>query len=101
MRRCYVSPEASQDLNAIADYFVARNIEAGERLLAEFTKKCNNLLNFPNLGRSYEFIRAGMRGVPLDGYIIFYQVVEDGIEVLRVLNGRQDLEALFAEPDDD
>jgi toxin ParE1/3/4 len=37
-----------------------------------------------------------MRGLPLDGYIIFYQVVEDGIEILRVVNGRQDLDALFS-----
>jgi toxin ParE1/3/4 len=38
-----------------------------------------------------------MRGLPLNGYIIFYQVVDNNVEILRVVNGRQDLEALFAE----
>ena len=38
-----------------------------------------------------------MRGLPLNGYIIFYQVVDNNIEILRVVNGRQDLEALFVE----
>jgi len=33
MSRCFVSPTASRDLDAIGDYFVGRNIEAGERLL--------------------------------------------------------------------
>jgi toxin ParE1/3/4 len=37
-----------------------------------------------------------MRGIPLEGYIIFYQFVDDGVEVLRVVGGRQDLEELFS-----
>lgn len=95
MSRCYVSPSTSRDLNEISDYFLTQNLEAGERLLKEFTKKCESLMQFPNLGRSYEWLRVGMRGVPLDGYIIFYQVVNDGIEILRVVGGRQDLQRVF------
>ena len=97
MMRCYISPLASQDLEAISDYFVARNIEAGERLLEEFTRKCRNLLTFPNMGRSYDFIRPRLREIPLDGYIVFYQVADDAIEILRVASGRQDLETLFTD----
>lgn len=97
MRRYIISPETSQDLDAIADYFLTRNVDTGERLFREFNKKCQNLVNFPNIGRSYDHLKMGMRGVPLDGYIIFYQVVEDGIEILRVLSGRQDLEVLFSD----
>ena len=93
--RCYVSADASRDLDEIGDYFVERNVEAGERLAQEFVKKCERLIQFPNMGRSYEHIKAGLRGIPLEGYIIFYRVVEDGIEVLRVISGRQNLEAMF------
>lgn len=95
MNQCYLSPSASRDLNDIADYFLAYNIEAGEALFREFTRKCKNLIQFPRLGRSYEWLRPGVRGIPLDGYIIFYQVVDDGIEILRVVGGRQDLQAVF------
>ena len=35
-----VSPSASKDLNQIADYFLVRNLEAGENLVREFNKKC-------------------------------------------------------------
>lgn len=97
MNQCLISPLAIRDLDSISEYFLSRNIEAGERLFKEFTKKCENLLQFPNMGRSYEYIRQGMRGVPLDGYIIFYQIVDNNIEILRVVNGRQDLESLFGE----
>ncbi|ARI84480.1 type II toxin-antitoxin system RelE/ParE family toxin [Microcystis aeruginosa] len=35
--------------------------------------------------------------MPLDGYIIFYRVTDDTVEILRIVSGRQDLEALFSE----
>jgi toxin ParE1/3/4 len=94
---CVIALEASQDLSAISDYFVSRNIDAGERLLQEFNQKCVKLLQFPNMGKSYAAIRPWLRGVPLDGYIIFYEVIEDGITILRVVSGRQNLETLFDE----
>ena len=53
MSRYIISPKASQDLNEIIDYFVSRNIEAGERFIEAFNHKCQNLVNFPNMGRSY------------------------------------------------
>jgi len=31
--------------------------------------------------------------------VILYQVIDDGVEILRVVSGRQDLELLFAESD--
>jgi toxin ParE1/3/4 len=97
LSRCVIALEASQDLNAISDYFVSRNIDAGESLLQEFNQKCVKLLQFPNMGKSYAAIRPWLRGIPLDGYIIFYEVMEDGITILRVVSGRQNLEAIFEE----
>ncbi|MBC7515180.1 MAG: type II toxin-antitoxin system RelE/ParE family toxin [Alkalinema sp. FL-bin-369] len=35
----------------------------------------------------------------IEGYIIFYEVLEDEITILRVVSGRQNLEALFGESD--
>jgi toxin ParE1/3/4 len=53
-----ISPSASRDLNQIADYFLTRNLEVGEKLFREFNKKCQNIANFPNIGRSYAHIRG-------------------------------------------
>jgi toxin ParE1/3/4 len=97
MSRFRISPSASRDLDRIADYFLEHSIDAGEKLFREFNKKCLQLVNFPNMGRNYYQIRPNLRGLPLDGYIIFYQVINENVEILRVVNGRQDLEALFLE----
>jgi toxin ParE1/3/4 len=97
MKRYLINVLASQDLNEIADYFTSSNIEAGERFFQDFACRCQQLVNFPNLGRSYAEIRSNLRGLPLDGYIIFYRILGDGIEILRVLSGRRDLPPLFDE----
>ncbi|MBW4619429.1 MAG: type II toxin-antitoxin system RelE/ParE family toxin [Cyanosarcina radialis HA8281-LM2] len=99
MSRFVIAPSSSRDLDRIAEYFLERNVEAGEKLFREFNQKCFNLVKFPNLGRSYSHIRPNLRGLPLDGYIIIYEVSNEGVNILRVVNGRQDLEALFADAD--
>ncbi len=44
MRTLIIAPEALQDLNLIADYFVDRNVEAGEALWPY----SNDLTNAPS-----------------------------------------------------
>ncbi|MBW4556799.1 MAG: type II toxin-antitoxin system RelE/ParE family toxin [Trichormus sp. ATA11-4-KO1] len=99
MSRYIISPSASRDLNEISDYFLIINLAAGEKLFQEFNNKCRKLAKFPNMGRSYAHIKPSLRGLPLDGYIILYRVIDNGVEILRVVSGRQDLEALLAESD--
>jgi toxin ParE1/3/4 len=98
-----ISPAASRDLSEIIDYFVSINIDAGEHFVDEFEKKCKYLANFPNMGRSYKNIKLDLRGVPLDGYIILYRVINGngGIEIVRVVSGYRNLESLFTESMDD
>ncbi len=98
MSRYVINILASRDLNDIADYFAENSLEAGDRFFRAFNRKCQQLVVFPNSGKNYGTIRPDLRGLSLEGYIIFYRVVDDGIEILRVVNGRRDLPALFAEP---
>jgi toxin ParE1/3/4 len=86
---------ATQDLKEIANYFTTNSIEAGEQFFRKFDRRCEQLINFPNIGRSYAEIYPDLRGLPLDGYIIFYRVLDDGIEILRVVNARRDLPSIF------
>ncbi|NJN49268.1 MAG: type II toxin-antitoxin system RelE/ParE family toxin [Alkalinema sp. RL_2_19] len=50
MRELIIAPEALQDLNAVADYFVDRDVEAGEFLFQRFNQRCRQLANFPLSG---------------------------------------------------
>ena len=94
-RRYFINILATQDLKEIADYFTANSVEAGELFFRKFDRRCEQLINFPSAGRSYAEIRPNLRGLPLDGYIIFYRVLDDGIEIFRVINARRDLPSIF------
>jgi toxin ParE1/3/4 len=95
MSRYSISQPAIRDLESISSYFADVNVEAGEKFLQGFSKRCQQLVNFPNIGRGYDDLQANLRGLPLEGYIILYRAIDDGIEIVRVVNGRQDLESLF------
>ncbi|MGK7926879.1 MAG: type II toxin-antitoxin system RelE/ParE family toxin [Spirulina sp.] len=100
MKRYIITLSASRDLTEITNYFASRNIDKGEELLATFNKKCKQLIKFPQMGRSYEEVRPNLRGLPLNGYIILYQITEDLLEILRVVHGSRDLENLFESDED-
>jgi toxin ParE1/3/4 len=98
MSRYVINILASRDLNDIADYFAENNLEAGDRFFRAFNRKCQQLVAFPNSGKSYATMRPDLRGLSLEGYVIFYRILDNGIEILRVVSGRRDLLALFEEP---
>lgn len=99
MSQYVISDEAIQDLNEISDYFLQANVGAGEQFIKAFNAKCQQLVSFPKMGRSYAHIRPDLRGLALRGFIILYRVSDFDdqikIEILRIVSGRRDLEALF------
>ncbi|NJL61698.1 MAG: type II toxin-antitoxin system RelE/ParE family toxin [Methylacidiphilales bacterium] len=95
MMQYAISLEATQDLDEILDYFLSRNIEAGEKFIREFNKKCEYLTSFPNIGRSYANLDPNLRGISLDNYIIFYRIYENQLVIARVVSGYRNLESLF------
>jgi toxin ParE1/3/4 len=97
MRELIISPEAIKDLNYIADYFMVRNVDAGERLFQQFNQRCQQLAAFPNSGRTYESLRPNLRGLSFQGYIIFYRVTAEKLIILRMINGRQNLPEIFTD----
>jgi toxin ParE1/3/4 len=94
-----LSVEASQDIENILDYFLQRNIDAGERFVKDFNNKCLNIVKFPKIGRSYSHIDSALRGIPIDSYIIFYRLLENSIVIVRVVSGYRDIESLFLDLD--
>jgi toxin ParE1/3/4 len=99
MSRYVINILASQDLNKIADYFAQTNLEVGEQFFRDFNRKCKQLVAFPNSGKRYEEIRPDLRGLRLGEYIVFYRLLEDGVEILRVVSGRRNFSSLFGASD--
>jgi toxin ParE1/3/4 len=97
MARYLINVLATQDLIELADYFSINNVRAGEVFFQDFNRKCKQLVSFPSSGKSYGYIYPDLKGISLSGYIIFYRILADGIEILRVVSGRRDLPTIFKE----
>lgn len=53
------------------------------------------------MGRRRDELARNVRSFPINDYLIFYRPIEEGVEILRVVSGYQDLEGLFLERDED
>jgi len=51
------------------------------------------LLQNPLAGRERPELRSDLRSFPVGNYIIFYRALPDGVEIVRVMSGRQDVDA--------
>ncbi len=92
-----LAPSTTRDLDRLSQYFFETNVEAGERLFNAFNQQFYNLTKFPNLGKPYPHLNPSIRGLLVEKYIIFYRVTTTQVEIVRVVDGRQDLKQLFIE----
>ncbi|HAX79630.1 MAG TPA: type II toxin-antitoxin system RelE/ParE family toxin [Cyanobacteria bacterium UBA11372] len=97
----FVSPKAAGDIAQINDYLFSTNPDIADRFLNVITQKFELLAKFPNMGRRRDELSSALRSFPVDDYLIFYRMVEEGIEIARVVSGYRDLEALFLETDEE
>ena len=49
------------------------------------------LVENPLAGRERRELRDGLRSFPVGNYVIFYVPLPDGVEIIRVMHGRQDV----------
>ncbi|MGF1458720.1 MAG: type II toxin-antitoxin system RelE/ParE family toxin [Leptolyngbyaceae cyanobacterium] len=53
------------------------------------------IAQFPQIGRKRDELYPNLRSLPYKQYLVFYRLLDDAIEVFRVVSGYQDLTALF------
>ena len=90
-----VSPRARADLDEIWDYVAEDSPSAADRLLATFEEKLLLLAKQPLLGQSRDELRPGIRSFVVGRYVVYYQLADDRIRVVRVLHGARDVDALL------
>jgi len=99
MGRIFRTAQATSDLLDIWIHVKTTQSEAkATALVRTIERKLRLLTSQPQMGRSRDELREGLRSFPVKPYIIFYQPQSDGILVVRVLHGRRDLSTFFEEP---
>jgi plasmid stabilization system protein ParE len=90
------APDAVADLKDIFTFIAADNPERAMGFVDELQRAARDAAEFPlawPLIPRYE--RFGYRRRPYKGYLIFFQVSDDAVIVLRILNGARDYERLL------
>jgi toxin ParE1/3/4 len=89
------------DLDEIAEYIGRSNPPAALRFLDAFDQTVASLAPMPEMGSLWESDHPrlyGLRTWPVRGckkYLIFYRPIDNGVEILRVLHGARDLDAIL------
>jgi toxin ParE1/3/4 len=98
MARLRYSAEARDDLDSIAAYIADRsgNRTAAKQFANELRRRCRELASSPiRMGRSRPELRMDLRSIPYKNYSIFFRYVGDVVEIMNVIEGHRDMQALF------
>ena len=90
--RVVVSLHARSDMLGIHSYLAEQSPTAADRILTRFSQRFDELRDFPFLGRDRSEFGHSLRGLLIDGYIAFYMVEAERIVIVRVVDGRRDIE---------
>ena len=82
-------------------FIAADNPAQADDFIDLIDEKFQNLSRQPGLGRRREELAAGLRSFPVGRYVIFYLQVQDCLQIVRVLHGARDVDAVFADPDEE
>ena len=90
-----ISDKAKRDLFRIYSFVEERSPAAAEKVVARIDRKFGQLTRFPFIGRERFSLAPGLRGVVVGTYLILYAVESDDIVVVRVIDGRMDIDEEF------
>lgn len=91
------SAEALEDREKIWDYYVgAAGRHTAENALREIGKVIALIEDHPFAGRARDEVRPGLRSFAASPHVVFYRVVNETPEIVRLIDGRQDIEEEFA-----
>jgi plasmid stabilization system protein ParE len=99
MSRYSLTPQAVEDLFEIWSYIARDSVEAAKRLEAAVYKACGFLAEGPLRGRTREDVTK----LPLrfwtvqafPNYIIVYDPQSDPLQIIRILHGSRDIQAIL------
>ncbi|MGN8114932.1 type II toxin-antitoxin system RelE/ParE family toxin [Labrys sp. 22185] len=98
MRRLVYSHAAVRDLIAIQDYISRESgsLMLGRRFAEQLRQQCRKLATLPGIfGRVRPELRPDLRSFTFRGYVIFLRYHSDRLEIVNIVEGHRDIEALF------
>jgi toxin ParE1/3/4 len=95
MSRVLIRSEALLDLDDIFDYIADDSPDRAIAFIQKLHSQIEKLAATPGMGRRRDELLPNLRGMAYGNYMIFYFPMNNGVDVVRVINGARDIEAIF------
>lgn len=96
MKRVIFTDAAEEELEAIGDYIAVDNPTRAATFIQELRERC---LSLPDMPKRFPLLRryrsSGIRRRVHGNYLIFYRIDNETIEIVHILHGAIDYEALL------
>ncbi len=99
MPRLRLLRSVQADLVDILEYITRESgsIVIGRRFVGDLRRKCRVLAGLPGtIGRARPELRSDIRSFAYKGYVILFRYKDDFFEVVNIIEGHRDIEALHA-----
>ena len=88
-------PQAEADIEAITLHIAEHDVSAAWRWHDRILKHCRQLGETPGMGVARPEVRPNLRTFPVGNYLILYRRVGRGAEIIRVVHGARQWQALL------
>jgi toxin ParE1/3/4 len=98
MPRLIYLPSAAENLRAIHEYTLERNANAEVALsfVRQLRQRCDKIAGLSQImGRARPELAEGIRSISESHYVIFLRYAGDPLEIVNIVEGHRDIEALF------
>ncbi len=95
---CLISKKAVADLDEIWFYTVEQwSLAQADRYYLLIFDEIDHICEHPTSGRPIDHIRKGYRASKVKSHLIFYRVVDETVEIVRILHERMDIDNRLTE----
>ena len=96
MSKVWWTEKAEESVLAIGRYIIeqSQSLQRGLDVITRVEEKCARYARFPLSGTSREDIGPGLRCFRVDNLVVIYRPFEDGIVIMLVAHGHQDIQTI-------
>jgi toxin ParE1/3/4 len=96
VKALFFTPAAVGDLEQILDYIAVHRPLTAKKVVAKIREKCAIIATHPEIGQRRPEFPGNYRSSVFQRWVIFYRVVDDTVEIHRVLDGSRDIDGLMS-----
>jgi plasmid stabilization system protein ParE len=98
-RAVFWSPQALADATSIWQYYAeSAGISSASKVLREIDRVVAVVEHHPLAGRPRDELEPGLRSIAAKPFSVFYRLVDQRPQVVRVLDTRRNIEGQFIKP---